>query len=30
MTALDTGRIGAVVRKELRDYRRRRAIVVGI
>ena len=28
MTGLDAGRIRAVVRKELRDYRRRRAIVV--
>ncbi|MHB1535516.1 MAG: ABC transporter permease [Acidimicrobiales bacterium] len=28
MTGLDAGRIGAVVRKELRDYRRKRSVVV--
>ncbi|MHB8490246.1 MAG: ABC transporter permease [Candidatus Dormibacteria bacterium] len=30
MIALDSGRIGAVVRKELRDYRRKRSIVVAM
>lgn len=30
MTAIDTGRVMAVVRKELRDYRRKRSIVVGM
>ena len=30
MRRLDTARIGAVVRKELRDYRRKRAIVVAM
>ena len=30
MTAIDIGRVMAVVRKELRDYRRKRSIVVGM
>ena len=30
MMALDLSRVAAVVRKELRDYRRKRSIVVGM